>query len=175
GLGLEKVEDAPDNLDKNRPDQKEPTQFHFPEGNGGVARLLVKSLIPEALPAKSMAGAETMRVRYARLDDAGSPVRLRLNSTVVRARNNHADPAKATEVDVTYVRDGKAHRVKAKGCVLACYNSAIPYMVQELPAKQKEALHHAVRAVMMTTNVALRNWKPFEKLGVSNISCPGTS
>jgi spermidine dehydrogenase len=175
GLGLEKVEDAPENLDKNRPDQKEPTQFHFPEGNGGVARLLVKSLIPEALPAKSMTAAETVRVRYARLDDAGSPVRIRLNSTVVRAQNNHSDPARATEVDVTYIRDGKAYRVKGKTCVLACYNSAIPYIVPELPAKQKEALHHAVRAVMMTTNVALRNWKAFEKLGVSNISCPGSS
>jgi spermidine dehydrogenase len=175
GLGLEKAEDSQDNLDKNRPDQKEPTQFHFPEGNGGVARLLVKSLIPEALPAKSMSNAEMMRVRYARLDDAGSPVRIRLNSTVVRARNNHADPAKASEVDVTYIRDGKAFRVTGKACVLACYNTAIPYLVPELPAKQKEALHHAVRAVMMTTNVALRNWKAFEKLHVSNISCPGKS
>jgi spermidine dehydrogenase len=175
GLGLEKVEDAPENLDKNRPDQKEPTQFHFPEGNGGVARLLVKSLIPEALPAKSMSNAETMRVRYARLDDPGSPVRIRLSSTVVRAQNNHADPAKANEVDVTYIRDGKAYRVRGKACVLACYNSAIPYLVPELPEKQKEALRHAVRAVMMTTNVALRNWNAFEKLRVSNISCPGTS
>ena len=30
GLGLEKTPDAPENLDKNRPDQNEPTQFHFP-------------------------------------------------------------------------------------------------------------------------------------------------
>jgi spermidine dehydrogenase len=135
----------------------------------------VKSLIREALPAKSMSTAETMRVRYARIDDAGSPVRIRLSSTVVRAQNSHSDPAKATEVAVTYIRDGKAYRVTGKACVLACYNSAIPYMVPELPAKQKEALLRAVRAVMMTTNVALRNWKAFEKLGVSNISCPGSS
>ncbi len=104
-----------ENLDEKRPDKKEPTQFHFPEGNGGVARLLVRSLIPESLPARGMADAEMKRVRYARLDEAGSPVRLRLSSTVVRVKNNHADPAKATETEVTYMRGGKAYRVRAKG------------------------------------------------------------
>ena len=93
--------DAPEHLDASRPDKNEPTTFHFPEGNGGVARLLVRSLIPSALPASSMAEAEMTRVRYARLDDPASPVRLRLNSTVVHVRNNTADPGKATEVEVT--------------------------------------------------------------------------
>jgi len=175
GLGLEKAPDAGERLDEARPDKNEPTQFHFPEGNGGVARLLIKWLIPEALPARSMVDAETNRVRYARLDDANQPVRIRLNSTVVHVRNNTPDPFKATETELVYVRDGKAYRVRGKGCVLACYNSAIPYMVPELPAKQKDALHKAVRAVMMTTNVAIRNWKTFEKMGVYSVSSPGSS
>jgi len=174
GLGLEKAPDTGENLDEQRTDKKEPTQFHFPEGNGGVARLLVRSLIPESLPARGMADAEMKRVRYARLDEAGSPVRLRLSSTVVRVKNNHADPAKATETEVTYIRGGKAYRVRAKGCVLACYNSAIPYMVPELPQKQKDALHKAVRAVMMSTSVAVRNWRPFTNMGVSGVSSPGS-
>ena len=137
GLGLEKAPDAPENLDKNRPDQNEPTQFHFPEGNAGVARLLVRSLIPEALSARSMADAELVPVQYGRLDDPASPVRLRLSSTVVGVRNNSADSAAADGVEVVYVRDGKAHTVRANGCVLACYNAAIPYMVPEMPATQK--------------------------------------
>ena len=44
------------------------------------------------------------------------------------------------------MRDGKAYRVRGKGCVLACYNSAIPYMVPELPTAQKEALGKSVRS-----------------------------
>ena len=28
---------------------------------------------------------------------------------------------------------------------------------------------------MMTTNVAIRNWKTFEKMGVSNVSSPGSA
>src|SRR5207247_8116816 len=115
------------------------------------------------------------RGRYGRLDDPGSPVRLRMNSTVVRVRNNSSDPAKATETEITYVREGKAYRVRGKGCVLACYNSAIPYMVPELPETQKEALRMSVRSVMLINNVAVANWKAFEKLGVSNISSPGPS
>ncbi len=175
GLGLEKAPDARVNLDKNRPNQNEPTSFHFPEGLAGVARLIVRSLVPEALPARSMADAQLVQVRYARLDDPASPVRMRLSSTVVRVRNNNANPADANEVEVVYVRDGKAQTVRAKGCVLACYNAAIPYMVPELPDTQKEALSKAVRAVFMRTQVAIRNWKAFETLGVSGISCPGTS
>lgn len=174
GLGLTLAPDAPTELDRTRPDKNEPTQFHFPEGNAGVARLLVRWLIPEALPAKSMVEAETTRVNYARLDDPGSPVRLRLSSTVVRVRNV-GDPGSATEAEVTYVQDGRAARVRAKGVVMACFNAVLPYLCPELPEPQKEALRLAVRGVNMATNVAVRNWKAFEKLGVSHITAPGLS
>ena len=175
GLGVPLPPDARSELNRTRPDPNEPMGFYFPEGNAGVARLLVRWLIPEALPGRTMVDAQLTRVRYARLDEPGSPVRLRLNSTVVRVRNVGQDPTKATEADVTYVREGKAYRVRAKGLVLACYNAMIPYLCPELPEGQKEALHLAVRGVNMATNVAIRNWTAFEKLGVSNITCPGLS
>jgi spermidine dehydrogenase len=174
GLGLEKGPESGEVLDNIRPDQKEPTQFHFPEGNAGVARLLVQSLIPSSLTAKSMADSELARVKYDKLDVATNPVRIRLNSTVVRARNV-GDPSTSSEVEVVYVNNGKAYRVKGKGCVLACYHAVIPYMCPELPAAQKDALHMAVRGVNMSTNVAIRNWTAFQKLGVSSVSSPGTS
>jgi spermidine dehydrogenase len=172
GLGLALEADAGSELDANPPVPDLPTQFHFPEGVGGVARLLVRSLIPDALPVKSMADGELTRVEYTRLDAPSSPVRIRLSSTVVRVRNV-GDPKAATDVDVVYVRDGKALQVRAKGVVLACHHGVIPYLCPELPAAQKEALHLAVRATQMITNVAIRNWKAFEKLGVSSVSCPG--
>lgn len=174
GLGLEKAPDAPDNLDAHRPNPNEPTTFHFPDGNAGIARLLVRSLIPKALSARSMADAETVRVKYSQLDDATSPVRVRLNSTVVRVRHDKPDPSKANEVEVTYVRGGKPYQVRGKSCVLACFNSVIPYLCPDLPATQKAALSQSVRSVMMITNVAVRNWKAFIRLGVSNISSIGS-
>jgi spermidine dehydrogenase len=49
----------------------------------------------------------------------------------------------------------------------------IPYLCPELPEKQKEALAYLVKAPLVYTHVAIRNWKPFEKLGVRHIESPG--
>ena len=80
---------------------------------------------------------------------------------------------RAGRVGVTYRRDGKTVRVNAANCVLACYNALIPHLVPELPASQKEALQYGVKVPMMYTNVLVRRWSAFAKLGVSNISAPG--
>jgi spermidine dehydrogenase len=150
----------------------EPYIFHFPEGNAGVARLIVRGLVPGALPGTTMEDEVTARLDYARLDEEGQSTRVRLNSTVVRAVHR-GDPSNAREVDVVYVRGGKAHRVRARSCVLACYNAIVPYLCAELPAKQKDALKMAVKAPLVYTNVLIRNWTSFQKLGVSNIHAPG--
>ncbi len=151
----------------------------FPAGNSDIARMIVRWLIPGTLPPGSMSSIETTRVDYSKLDDPKSPVRIRLSSTAVRVK--HASDHKPgllesddREVDVTYVRDGKAYRVRGKGCVLACNNAMIPYLCPEMPDKQKQALHMAVRAVNMQTSVFLRDWKSFVKAGVSNVFAPGS-
>jgi spermidine dehydrogenase len=114
----------------------------------------------------------TARADYSRLDLDGSAVRIRLNSTVVNLKHTTAGTAK--EVDVAYVRGNKLQAVRAKQCVLACYNGMIPYLCPELPEKQKEALAYLVKAPLVYTHVAIRNWKPFEKLGVRHIESPGS-
>ncbi len=149
----------------------EPYIFHFPEGNAGVARLIVRALIPAALPGTTMEDEVTARLDYARLDEHGQPTRVRLNSTVVRAVHR-GDAASATDVDVVYVRGGKAHRVRARSCILACYNAIIPYLCPEMPAKQQAGLKMAVKAPLVYTNVLIRNWTSFQKLGVSSIHAP---
>lgn len=114
----------------------------------------------------------TARMNYARLDSDASPVRIRLNSTVVRVK--HAGEAQsANEVEITYVRGGKARKVKAAHCVLACYNMVIPYLCPEMPETQKEALAYAVKIPLVYTNVQIGNWKAFEKLKLSSIYAPG--
>ena len=150
----------------------EPYIFHFPEGNAGVARLIVRALIPSALPGTTMDDEVTAVLDYARLDAAGQATRVRLNSTVVRAAHD-GDPAKAGAVDVVYVRGGKAERVRARSCILACYNAIIPYLCPELPAGQKAALAMAVKAPLVYTNVLIRDWRAFQKLGVSSLHAPG--
>jgi spermidine dehydrogenase len=146
--------------------------FHFPDGNASIARLLVRSLIPEAVPGSSVRDVVTAQVDYARLDRAASPVRVRLSATAVRVKNV-GDSASAREVEVTYIREGRAFKVQARGCVLACWNMMIPYLCAELPEAQKTALHHLVKTPLVYTSVAIANWSAFQKLGIAGVYAPG--
>ena len=148
------------------------TRLHFPDGNATIARMLVRSLIPEALPAHDIHDAICARAAYSKLDVSVSPVRLRLNSTVIKVQHI-GDPNRATATEVTYVRAGKTHRVRARHCVLACYNAMIPYLCPELPEAQKAALRLLVKAPLVYTSVAIRSWSAFAKLKVHEIHAPG--
>jgi spermidine dehydrogenase len=146
--------------------------IHFPDGNAGVARLIVRWLIPQALPGSSMEDSVATRVRYDALDRPGGAVRIRLESTVVGVA--HAGERRSARgVDVTYLRKGRAYRASAGACVLACYNAMIPYLCPELPEPQRRALHLAVRKPYVYTSVLVSDWKAFERLGISDVSCPG--
>ncbi len=153
-------------------------KLHFPDGNATIARSLVRDLLPHAVGrAASSSGAAqdivTARIDYSRLDVAGAPLRLRLNSTAIRVRHL-GDPKSATKVEVAYLRDGRAYLARAGGAVLACYNMMIPYLCPELPSAQKEALHSLVKTPLVYTSVALRNWQAFDKLKLYGVYAPGS-
>src|SRR5580704_8278435 len=154
-------------------EKEEPYIFHFPDGNASVARLLVRSLIPQAVPGTTMEDVVAAKADYAQLDRAENSVRIRLNSTVIQvAHDGSRNAAKA--VKVSYVSNGKAFQVKGNYCVLACYNVMIPYICPELPDAQKESLSYMVKAPLVYTHVALRNWTAFQKLGIHHIVAPGS-
>jgi spermidine dehydrogenase len=144
--------------------------FHFPDGNASIARSLVRSLVPGSLPGKDVYDIVTAKCDYATLDRPDNAVRIRLNNVVVRARN----VGKGVEVAYTASRGGgKVYRARAKECVLASWNMMIPYLVPEIPAPQKAALHELVKTPLVYTSVALRNWTAFHKLGVKRVQSPG--
>jgi spermidine dehydrogenase len=153
--------------------KEEPYIFHFPDGNASIARLLVRSLIPEVMPGHTMEDVITSRADYSKLDQASSPIRIRLTSTAVRARHT-GPPESATQVEVWYMHEGKLKKVTGKSCVLACYNCMVPYLCPELPEKQQEALHYCVKEPLIYTHVAIRNWTAFHKLGIRQILSPGS-
>ena len=146
--------------------------FHYPDGNASIARLLVRDLIPAAMPGADAKDIVTARADYSKLDRPGAPVRIRLNSVVVRARNV-GDPAASRGAEIAYARAGRVYRVQGKHCVLASWNMMIPYLCPELPQAQKDALHKLIKTPLVYTSVALRNWTAFQKLGIQRVSAPG--
>ena len=149
-----------------------PYNFHFPDGNASVARLLVRALVPDALPGRSAEDSVLARVDYGKLDRDGAPIRIRLSSTVARVR--HTGPAAASrDVEVAYSREKKLYSVRARGVVLACWNMMIPYLCPELPEAQKEALKYGVKVPLVYTSVSLRNWTAFHTLGINGATTPG--
>ena len=150
------------------PGRDEPYIFHFPDGNAGVARSIVRQLIPEAVPGNTMEDLVLSRVDYGLLDRDGSNTRIRLNSTAVNAR--HVDGDKF--VDITYIRDGQPQRVRSKHTIMACYNAMVPHICPETPGKQVEAIAKATKIPLVYISVALRNWKAFENLGYQSFYIP---
>ena len=105
------------------------------------------------------------RARYEELDRAGQKVRIRLNSTAVRiVGDDHG-------VDVGYLghADRSLHRVRARHVVLACFNMLIPYVLAGLDERQSAALRLNVKAPLVYSNVLVRNWEPWVRLGVHEI------
>ena len=148
---------------------EEPYIFHFPDGNAGVARALVRDLIPEALPGNTMEDLVTARADYSLLDTPDSDVRIRLNSTVV----NVANTPDGKYVDVTYVRNGKLFRGRARHVVLACYNNMIPYLCDEVPEEQVDAIRYGTKIPFVIGNIAIRNWRAFAEAGFHSLYSPG--
>jgi spermidine dehydrogenase len=147
---------------------EEPYIFHFPDGNASLARLLVRKLIPEAIDGDTMEDIVPARVRYDALDRAGAPCRLRLGATAVDIR--HSPSGKSA--DVVYVKDGAVRRVRGRHVIMAGYMSMAPHVMPEMDDAQKEAIRFFTKIPLVYANVALRNWRAFDKAGFNRLYCP---
>jgi spermidine dehydrogenase len=175
GFDCLKLNDTPGkgmNRDAIPNEEAEKYFFHFPDGNASIARMLVRKLIPDAIPGSTAQDIVLARADYSKLDREGAPVRIRLNSTAVKVQQI-GDAGGAKEVEVQYSQGGKLYSARSAYCVLACWHVVIPYICGELPEKQKQALSSAAKVPLLYTNVAIRNWKAFEKLKTNGIYAPG--
>ena len=146
--------------------------FYFPDGNASVARLLVRKLVPDVAPGESMEDVVTARFDYSRLDQPDNPVRIRLSSTAVEL--GHRNGALDGDVDVTYVRDRKAHKVSAGKVVWAGYHAMLPHICADIPEDQVAQLQSSVRSPLVYTNVLIRNWQSLVNIGMRRAYCPGS-
>lgn len=153
-------------------DEDNPYDCHFPDGNAGVARALVKRLIPGVAEGRNAEELVLARFDYGKLDEPESAVRIRLSSTVVNVRHE-GDPESADQVHVDYVHRYKPYRVRARHVVMACYNMMVPHIVPDLPEEQAAALRLQMKCPLQYTTVGLRHWRALKELGIGMAMSPG--
>lgn len=147
----------------------EPYIFHFPDGNATLARLLVRALVPGAIAGATAEDIILARTDYAALDRPGAPARIRLNATAVELRHTTERDA----VDVVYARNGSVERVRARHAIMAGFLAMAPHLIPEMDDGQKDAVRFFTKIPLVYVNVALRNWRAFEKAKAQRIYAPG--
>ena len=139
----------------------------FPGGNAGIARHIVKTMLPEAIEGKhNLNDVVYGRIDWNALDRKGQKVRMRLGSTAVRVEHV-GSPASSSGVHVTYLKDGQPYRVKAKAVVMAGGQWINRHVVRDEPQSLTDAMNQFHHAPILTLNVAVRHWRFMEKLGIS--------
>ena len=141
--------------------------YSFPGGNAGILRHIVKHLIPD-----SIEGGRTFEeilfnsINFPALDRSENSLSIRLNSTAIDV--SHAGTVEnADHVNVTYHEGGKVKRVKAKTVVMSIGGWVARNIVSDMPAPIKEAYNQFYHSPVLVVNVALRNWRFLDKLGIA--------
>ena len=142
--------------------------MYFPDGNATLTRLLVRSLVPDAVPGRSMEDVVSARIDYSLLDRNDSNARIRLNSTVISV--GHVNDQR---VETSYVLGDKAYSVQSKNVVMACWNSVIPHICTEMDDQQRDALMYGAKSPLVYTGVLIANWQSWVDAGISRVSAPG--
>jgi spermidine dehydrogenase len=156
--------DLPSDHTKGEGPLDEPYVYHFPDGNASLARLLVRALIPGIAPGQTMEDIVLADFDYSKLDSPANNVRIRLGCTAAHVKNSSDG-----YVDIGIVQGDSVQRIRSRHATMACFNMAIAYVLRDLPAEQAAALKENVKAPLVYTTVAVRNWLPWVKLGVHDI------
>lgn len=146
--------------------------YHFPDGNHGVARALLRALRPELVPGQGMETLSSALVDAAAFDDPAAAVRLRLRASVTGLRHL-GPPHRAERVELRYVDGaGRLRAVQARQVLLACWHRVIPHLTDELPAAQVAALRDQVKVPLVYGTVLLNNWRAWQRAGLAAIGTP---
>ena len=139
----------------------------FPGGNTTIARLMAKALVPNCIDGPAtVEGVSRNAVKLEALDRPSTTARMRLSATVTLIHHD-GDPAKADSLTITYAKDGKMFRVKARSAVVAGGSWTAKHIITDLPAAQRQAYAQFYRSPCLMANVAVRNWRFLQKMGIT--------
>lgn len=140
----------------------------FPGGNTGIARHMLKRVVPDAIPGPAtMANICRTPIQFSALDRSGQSVRLRMRTTVISVEHN-GSPENAGTVNVCYLEGGKLYRVKGRTVIMAGGSWTTKHIVRDLPSKHQQAYAEFHRSPCLMANVAVRNWRFLYRLGISS-------
>lgn len=139
----------------------------FPGGNAGVARQIVKQLNPGAISGgSSMADICRGHIEFQSLDVPQNPTRIRLGATALVAQHQ-GNPEKSESVAIVYEKGGKLYRVGARALILAGGSWTTKHVARDLPPICRDAYAQFHRAPCLMANVAVRNWRFLDRLGLT--------
>ena len=136
----------------------------FPGGNAGVARHIVRTLIPDAISGPdTLAGVEHGRVNFRALDRAGQASAHPIGGD--RRRGAARLPPLAASRSSTaraagFIASRRATAIVAGGSWTA------RHIVKELPDSHREAYAQFHRSPCLVANVAVRHWRFLHDLGI---------
>lgn len=148
-------------------DASKASSYSFPGGNSGLFRHIVKYLLPASIRGgNSFEEILVNPIEFSALDQPSNQCSIRLNSTVFDVSHSGA-PESADHVNVAYYQDGKMRSVKAKTVVISVGGWVARNMVSDMPAPMLDAYRQFYHSPVLVVNVALRNWRFLDKLGIS--------
>ncbi len=144
--------------------------YGFPGGNSGLARYLVKALIPDAFGVDCSGEAILHSPLHPdALDRPDNTVRIRLSSAAVRVEHD-GDANNASHVFVTIASGGKHYCVRAASVVMACGGFVSRRTVAGMPRAQRAAYESFVYAPVLWVNVAMNNSRALDAAGLNFLS-----
>jgi hypothetical protein len=111
--GLARISRLPGNEPGAGPDQEDKLHglwgprpqaafdYHFPDGNATIARILVRELVPGSMQGTTAEDSVTAKVDNSKLDHPESRIRIRLSRTVVQVKDI-GNPGTSKGVEVAY-------------------------------------------------------------------------
>jgi spermidine dehydrogenase len=140
--------------------------FSFPGGNAAILRHIIKKLLPEAIAgSSSFTDIMFAPINFAALDRP-QHTRIRLNATAVAVRHDD-NPDTAKHVEVTYAVNGELKKVRGSAAIVAAGGWVTRHIVRDMPPAYTAAYAQFHHGPMLVANIAVHNWKPFAKLGIT--------
>lgn len=142
--------------------------YSFPGGNAGIFRHIIKYLIPKSIKGgKSFEEILYNPINFKALDRPENAISIRLNSTAINVR--HEGPADSADfVKVSYHQKGEVKTIKAKTVVMSIGGWVARNIVSDMPEEISEAYNQFYHSPILVVNVAVRNWRFLDKLGISS-------